>query len=84
MFVVFFIFHVALRTRIVSEGYEVEKLRSENRKLESEYYNLSAKKTMLMGPHGLEKKVHEFALQGENFENPASNRVIFVPVEGTP
>ena len=82
MFVVFFIFHVALRTRIVSEGYKVERLRSENRKLESRLYNLKAEKNTLMGPRGLEKKVREFAAAGIHFENPISERVIFVPVEG--
>jgi hypothetical protein len=82
LFVGFFLFHVALRTKVVSEGYQMDRFKTENKKLEARLYDLKAQKNSLMGPRGLEKKVKEFAARGTEFKNPDSSHVIFVQIEG--
>lgn len=83
LLVLAFLFHVALRTKILAEGYELDRLRNEHKRLESNFYSLKAQKNQIMGPRGLEQKVQEMSHQDLPFKNPETDRVIFVQVEGS-
>jgi hypothetical protein len=81
MCVVFFVFHIWMRTLVLTEGYEVGERRHELADLESQYMALKVERNRLMGPGSLEKVVTRFAEKGVVFRAPHPDEIHYIRVE---
>jgi hypothetical protein len=81
MCVVFFIFHIWMRTLVLTKGYEVGERRHEVADLESQYMALKVERSRLMGPGSLEKVVKRFEERGIVFRAPLPDEIHYIRVE---
>ena len=83
--VLFFIFHIWLRTKVVTQSFTIGSLRNSIQKLESEIMTAKVDRTKLMSPRNLEKYVKKLAADGEKMQNPVSHQIIYArPTKNNP
>jgi hypothetical protein len=81
--VFFFLFHIWLRTRVVTLGYEVSVERERLRALESEMAGAKVLRARRMGPDSLERFVKVRESQGEILAPPKPDQLHYAkPPQG--
>ena len=78
-----FLFHIWFRTLVVTQGFELGRMRREVQKLESDLASLKAEKSRLMGPQSLEQWVKTFRDAGIEFERPLDAQLKYISPEGS-
>jgi hypothetical protein len=77
-----FLFHIWFRTLVVTQGFELGRVRREVQKLESELASIKSEKSRLMGPQSLEQWVQTFREAGIEFERPQDAQLKYISPEG--
>jgi hypothetical protein len=79
--VLFFLFHIWLRTWTMSQGFDVGRHQKNIARLQAELVALRVKKNEIMGPRQLEKLVQDFQERGVAFSQPEYWQLIYLNSE---
>jgi hypothetical protein len=78
MCVGFFIFHIWMRTLVLTKGFEVGQRQRELARLDSEYMTVKVAFERLVSPENLQKQVERFARRGVDFASPTTAQLMYV------
>ncbi len=76
-----FLFHIWFRTKVLTSGYQVGRLRHDIAKLESQIISLGVEKNRVFGPDQLENLVQQYESRGLKLKSPQKSQMIYLSRE---
>lgn len=78
MCVFFFLAHIGVRTKVVTQGYAIAGVRKDIARLESERAELKVARSRLRSPVVLEKLTQDLRARGKVFGPPENKQLIYL------